>query len=172
MVLYEEHKKYGFNVATIVTTMVTALFSFGFYRQIIKGESFGNNPMPDTGLYIAITLMALLTIALYNMKLSLRITKAGVEYRLFPFHLKYKLIPVEEINSIDVVTYSPLSEFGGWGLRQSWSGKGKAYTLSGDKALRVERKSKGVILIGTEKHDELRESLMRIRQTMAIEKVT
>lgn len=168
MVLYEEHKTYGVNIATVVTGLVTLLFGFGFYKQIIKGEPFGNNPMPDTGLYIAIALMALLTVALYNMKLSLRITKEGVEYRLFPFHLKYRHILSEEIESIEVVTYNAITEFGGWGLRTSWSGKGKAYTLSGDKALRIGRKGKSAILIGTDNHEELRESLMRIRKAKAL----
>ena len=54
-----------------------------------------------------------------------------------------------------VRTYSPLGEYGGWGLRYSLSGNGMAYNVSGNKGLQLELSNGKKVLFSTNKLEEL-----------------
>ena len=60
--------------------------------------------------------------------------------------------------------YSPIAEYGGWGLRGGFFGKGSALNVSGNKGLQLELKNNKKILIGTNKPKELSETLSKIGQ--------
>jgi len=47
-----------------------------------------------------------------------------------------KTIPFREIRRAEAVTYSPLGEFGGWGIRAGMGGK-RAWTVRGNRAVRL-----------------------------------
>ena len=63
---------------------------------------------------------------------------------MFPFH---------SIQKVEAVTYSPIMEYGGWGLR--YGRKGKAYNVSGNKAVFLTLCNEKNVLIGSQKHGEL-----------------
>lgn len=86
------------------------------------------------------------------MKLRLRIDDAGVHYRFTPFHFKEKTIPMEEIDSIFVREYSPIMDYGGWGIRVGRSGT--AYTVKGKYGIQVVKKNGKRILIGIQQPEE------------------
>ena len=69
-----------------------------------------------------------------------------------------------ELTKSFVRQYSPLTEYGGWGLRLGLFGKGTAYNVSGNKGLQLEFTDKKKLLIGTNKPDELSETLNKIGQ--------
>src|SRR5690606_7151954 len=71
--------------------------------------------------------------------------------RFFPIHLRYRCWSWEEIASIDVREYSPLREYGGWGIRLG--AKGWAYNVSGRIGVQLILKSGKRILIGTQEPD-------------------
>ncbi|MBX2959059.1 MAG: hypothetical protein KF732_03800 [Flavobacteriales bacterium] len=58
--------------------------------------------------------------------------------------------------------YSPLTEYGGWGIRLGLFGKGTAYNVSGNKGLQLEFTNNKKLLIGTNKPNELTETLTKI----------
>jgi hypothetical protein len=62
-------------------------------------------------------------------------------------------IPLAEIRSCRAVSYGPLREFGGWGIRRDWSGR-RAYAIRGDQAAEVVT-TKRTILIGSAAPDGL-----------------
>jgi hypothetical protein len=57
-----------------------------------------------------------------------------------------------------------LTEYGGWGLRLGLFGKGTAFNVSGDIGLQLEFTDDRKLLIGTNKPDELIETLNKIGQ--------
>ena len=80
---------------------------------------------------------------LFVFKLTTRIDGEGIHYKFFPFHWKFKVIKWNEINKAYVRIYSPLSEYGGWGLKGGalWNGaKGKAINVSGNIGIQLELK--------------------------------
>jgi hypothetical protein len=54
----------------------------------------------------------------------------------FPFILKTRTIPFQEIKDATVREISPLKDFGGWGLRKSKK-LGNAYTTTGKTILHI-----------------------------------
>lgn len=83
----------------------------------------------------------------------------GIYVRFFPFLLTFRKYPWEDLEKATVRTYSPLAEYGGWGYRISFSGKGRAFNISGNKGLQLKFKNGKKLLIGTNKPDELAEVL-------------
>lgn len=148
----------------LILLAVNGLFLFGVFKQVIGGQQFGNNSMSNTGLLIATSLISILTLLFVSFRLDTTIKKDGIYVRFFPFHFKYKHYAWETLTKSYVRTYSPISEYGGWGLRLGLFGKGKAYNVSGDKGLQLEFSTNEQLLIGTNKPEELTATLIKIGQ--------
>jgi hypothetical protein len=84
----------------------------------------------------------------YVMKLEVTIDAQGISYRFFPFHLKKHRINWVDVDAVYIRQYSPLGEYGGWGVRMGISGAGTAYNISGNMGLQVEM-GKRRVLFGT-----------------------
>lgn len=89
------------------------------------------------------------------MKLTTKISGEGIHYRFFPFHLKEQFISWSDVDRAYVRKYSPIGEYGGWGIRFGF-GNGKAYNVSGDIGLQLKLKNGKHILFGTKKEEELK----------------
>ncbi len=64
-----------------------------------------------------------------------------------------------DIERFEAVTYRPVAEYGGWGIR--WRGRGKiAYSVSGNRGVRLNLIDEKEVMIGSQMADEL-ESAMR-----------
>ena len=66
-------------------------------------------------------------------------------------------IPLKDIQSVEVIEYSPLRDFGGWGVRYGLSGK--MYNARGNQAVRLELRSSGVVHVGSSRPEELAAAL-------------
>ncbi|MBK9224473.1 MAG: hypothetical protein IPO23_07190 [Flavobacterium sp.] len=86
-----------------------------------------------------------------------------VNYRVYTFILNSN-IPGDKLTKSFVRQYSPLMEYGGWGLRLGLFGNGKAFNVSGDKGLQLEFTDNKKLLIGTNRPEELTETLIKIGQ--------
>jgi hypothetical protein len=73
-----------------------------------------------------------------------------------------KTVPLDRIQRIEAVQYSPLAEFGGWGMRVR-PGK-RAWTVRGNQAVRITLGEDPAIYLGTRHPQRLRE---RIESVMA-----
>lgn len=140
------------------------LFLFGVFKQVILGQQFGDEPISNTGLLIVFGLTLLLTILFRNSRLDTQIKKDGIYVRFFPFHLSFRHYNWERINKSFVRQYSPIKEYGGWGLRFGIFGSGRALNVSGNKGLQLEFQDRKKLLIGTTKPEELIEALNKIGQ--------
>lgn len=89
------------------------------------------------------------------IRLETIIREDRISVRLFPIHLKFKHFRWSELRKANVRRYSPLGEYGGWGLRWGIFGSGAAYNISGNKGLQLVFKSGKKLLIGTKKPKEL-----------------
>jgi hypothetical protein len=89
------------------------------------------------------------------MRLTTRVSSDGIRVRFVPFHFKEQFYPWDSIESAQVRTYSPLREYGGWGIKYGFNGQGKVYNVSGNQGLQLIFKSGEKLLIGTQKPDEI-----------------
>jgi hypothetical protein len=163
-VLFTERQRFKQWWLWLILLGVNGLFLFGVFKQGICGQQFGDNPMSNSGLLIATGLTIALTILFLNLRLDTTIKKDGIYVRFFPFHLKFKYYNWDSLAKSFVRQYSPLTEYGGWGLRLGLFGKGTAFNVSGDKGLQLEFTDGKKLLIGTNKPEELTETLNKIGQ--------
>ena len=144
--------------------LVIGIFGLGFYKQIIQHQQFGNNPMSDNGLIISFILVILLFLLVSLMfgfaRLTTMVSKSGIAFKFIPFHLNYRKISWAEIEKCEVITYNPIRDYGGWGLRSGRNGK--AYNVSGNKGLLLKLKSGKNILLGTQNEVELKRFLAKL----------
>jgi hypothetical protein len=126
-------------------------------REFINGTA----EEKDALFFSALTLT--LTSVLFGfMKLETTIDKNGVSVRFFPFHLKKKHFNWDQLESCSIRTYKPIIEYGGWGIRKTFSGKGTAYNVKGKVGLQLVFKNGDRLLIGTQKAEEMNEVLKSI----------
>jgi hypothetical protein len=70
------------------------------------------------------------------------------------FHFAKKNMRWEDITSISVIKYSPLYDYGGWGVKYSLSGNGWCYNVAGDYGIKILMINKKPFLIGTQHKEE------------------
>jgi hypothetical protein len=103
-------------------------------------------------------------------KLKTKIDENSINFEFFPFHIGFidfkfqkmeKSIPFEAIEKMEVVTYNPIFDYGGWGIR--FGGMNTiCYNTMGNKGLMIYKKNKEKVLIGTQKPLELEKIINQI----------
>ena len=98
----------------------------------------------------------------YLFELRLKVNVEGLHYQFSPFHFKSHTIKLEDIESIKAMEYSPLKEYGGWGIKYGF--KGKAYNVSGNKGVKIYLKNGMNIMFGSQKHNDLAKALKSVKR--------
>ena len=101
-------------------------------------------------------------ILFYLFELRIKVNEDGFHYQFFPFHFKFHIIKLEDIDKFKALEYSPLKEYGGWGIKYGF--KGKAYNVSGNKGVRIFLNNGTNIMFGSQKHSELAKALKMAKQ--------
>jgi hypothetical protein len=143
----------------IIIAFIAVLSWYFFVVQIMYGEQPGNNPAPDwVVLVIWMVFGILFPLWFLVMKLEIVVTGSGLSFRFFPLHPKWRDIPFPEIVMAEAVTYHPLREYGGWGIRFGWRG-GMAYNVEGDRGVRITLNNGKKFLLGSQHAEELAQAL-------------
>ena len=161
ILFYEKQPFWQNKTLLIALPIINGIFIWGFVQQIILGNTWGTNPMPNVGLCIAVGGLLLLTVVLLLSNLQTVITGEGIYVRFRPFHFKSRFYAWEDIAEAYVRKYSPLREYGGFGLRGGWK-SGTAYNVSGSIGLQLVLENGRKILIGTGRAEELESVLKKI----------
>jgi len=143
---------------------INGMLMYGMVKQFIFREPFGDKTASDAELAIISGLMFLLTYFFLRLRLETRIKKDGIYYKFKPFHGTYRFNAWDNLRQCYVRKYSPILEYGGWGLRLGMYGKGTAFNVSGNMGLQLKLSNNKKILLGTQRADEITELLNRIRQ--------
>ena len=158
-IYFTEHQKFNQPWLWILIGGVTIFMVYIIFKQLVEGIPVGNNPAPDVVLVITLLLMGGILALFASLKLTTEIGQEGVAYRYSPIHRNIHVIPWSDIAAAEVVTYKPIGDYLGWGIRWGRPGKGRAYTVRGNKGLQLELINGKRILIGTQQAEELREAL-------------
>jgi hypothetical protein len=134
---------------------------YGVYQQLYLGRPFGDHPASNVALVAGAlfeTIMCIVIVAiLASIKMVVEAENDKIKIRFFPF--KTMEILYGNIRNIRARDYSPLREFGGSGMRRSWNGTTKAFTLSGHRGVELTLRDGGQVMIGSQKADELADFL-------------
>src|SRR5690606_19532086 len=128
MITFSESHK--FNQPWLVGLLI-AVILVSAVPVFIASEDFKTQWELQLVLAFAIILPLFLAVFfLYFLKLNTKIDLNGIHYGFYPFRRNLKTIPWREIKSCEVIQYSPLMDYGGWGYR--YGRKGKALNVRGN----------------------------------------
>ncbi|MEJ5260345.1 MAG: hypothetical protein WHS88_09170 [Anaerohalosphaeraceae bacterium] len=85
------------------------------------------------------------------------VRREGIEVVCLPLTFLRRQIAWEEIERLYARTYSPILEYGGWGIR--FGRAGTAYNIRGNQGIQLELKNGKRILIGTQQPQEFLEAV-------------
>ena len=110
--------------------------------------------------FIGLFILLIVIIIFLVLKLQTKIDENGIKYKFYPFQVSYQNIVWSNISECYIRNYSPISEYGGWGVKGGFSKQtGKAYTTKGSIGLQLKLKDGKKILIGTQKKEEIKRVL-------------
>jgi hypothetical protein len=145
---------------------VTGALGFVLNRPLVQDISHGNSTWNDSGLIapliFTIVLVSALIVLFAKAKLSTQIDKKFISYKFYPLHKSYRKIAWNSVTKCEVVTYQPVFQYGGWGIR---SGKyGKVFSVSGNRGLQIVLRTGEQLLIGTTKANELSRAISNLNK--------
>lgn len=154
--VFEERQKF-----TQWWLILLFLLILGFMLKEVL-SSLENGPMSeDSWIMIAFGILPILLIAFlfFYTTLYSRIDETGIKAVFKPFGFSRKSFPWSEIEKAEVIKYSPLKDYGGYGYRISLSGNGRAMNVSGKEGIQLRLKNKKIFLIGTRKAEEAQKAI-------------
>lgn len=148
-VLYREtqqFRQWWWIVLALGSTVPTMLFSiYALYQKTVNGIQVG-----DAMLIILPFFMGIMIWVFFSLKLEVWIDQDGIHYRFYPLISKNKIISKEEIQRYEIRKYSPLLDYGGWGIKKRFKW-GRAYNVSGNIGLQLYLKTGRKVLFGTQR---------------------
>lgn len=100
-----------------------------------------------------LVVIAAISALIYTLRLRTEVRADGIYYSMWPLHRSVRRIEWDEIEHREAETYRPIREFGGWGIR--WAPGKIAYSVSGNRGVRVERTDGRTILLGSQRPEAL-----------------
>jgi len=162
--IFIEEQKFRKMYLWIILVTLNAFYLILIFQLVFFGEISGEIPGTRERLLIFLqsAFIFLITLLMWHLRLDTAIRDDGIYYRYFPFQMKFRKISWSSISRCYVRKYNPIKEYGGWGLRFGLFGKGQAFNVSGNMGLQLVFNNGKRFLIGTQKPDELGESLKKL----------
>jgi hypothetical protein len=128
----------------------------GLSEVIAVCAIFVTSPRLPAGFYWLIIIPYGLVGNLLCQRTTVTATNLTVTFgALFPLYRRQ--IALQTIASAEAITYSPLADYGGWGIR-GW-GKNVALNARGNRGVRLALHDGRRVLIGSQRPNELAEAL-------------
>ena len=158
--LYREQQRFaswGRWVVALAFAAPATVLGYGTYQQFVLGRPWGDRPISND-LLIALDLVVIIvgsiTVWIFTAgRLDVTLTRDRLDVNFFPF--RHKRIPLADILSAQPRTFSPLAEYGGWGLRWSVLGNGWGYFLRGNRGVQLVLRDRSKMLVGSQQPDQL-----------------
>lgn len=142
-----------------------AAAAYDLYQTAAQGSAGAQGSMSAAraGAVVGVVLLfpALITALFTRLDVEVRPNQLFIAFG--PLHLIRKRIPLADIESVRGLTYRPIREFGGWGIRPR--GSRTAWTIRGNQAVRVTLQTGKEVYVGSRFPQRLEE---RIRSAMRV----
>jgi len=126
--------------------------------QVVLGHPWGKHPMSNASLIGWTIFLWLVYIRLVLVRLVTELSPSELLVSMRGLWRRRR-ISVNDIKSVEVVTFDPVRDFGGYGIRTTR--QGTAYIAGGNDGVRLELTSGATVLIGSERSKELAEAITR-----------
>ena len=156
-VIFREVQTFGSTLRWLLVVLMAislVIFSIALWETITNPET--TNTFVSTLLsIIAMAIPIAVTILFFILKLETEVRSDGIYIRFYPMHIRFREFVGQDLAEHYSRTYKPICEYGGWGIKCSFTGKGKAYNVSGNQGVQFVLTNGKKLLIGSQKSDEL-----------------
>ena len=155
--IFREVQTFGSTLRWLLVVLMAisvAIFSIALWETITNPET-PDIPVPVLLSIIAMAIPIAVTILFFILKLETEVRTDALYVRFYPLHIRYKKFTADNLQQHYARRYRPILEYGGWGIRCSFTGKGKAYNVSGNKGVQLVLTNGKKLLIGSQKPDDL-----------------
>lgn len=114
------------------------------------------------GAALGLALPMVLVVFLLQMTTEVTPTEVRVWFGWVPIYRR--VVPISEIRRHQVVQYRPLADYGGWGILSGRDGE-RVLSARGDRGVRLELSDGTKLLIGSQRPEELAETIERANRT-------
>ncbi len=168
-VLYQEQQRFRrrWLWATVLLMMAVPAFlasSGAFQEKVLglgpPGRPFDRHVLGAILVGVAITGVAVIWVGLTG-RLTTEVHHGFVLVRFSPLMRKPQRIDLIEVARHEAVTYSPLRDYGGWGIRGFK--RNRAYNIAGDRGVKLYFLDGRRLLIGSQRADALSDAISRAR---------
>ena len=135
-------------IAILGSTLIASLIPF-----------YDRNGTSSNLQFIVFFLVVLIIFLFWTVRLRTRIDAKGITTSFSPTRIFRRYYNWNEISKCYVREYSPIREYGGWGVRGF--GTAKAYNVSGRLGIQIITKDQKKFLIGTNKPEEAAKVISR-----------
>lgn len=156
-IIFSEKQKFRQWWLWLIFLVVNGLLLAGVFKQFSTERRPGDYQTSNSSLIVSVVILLLITVFFFILRLETQINRQGIKVRFYPFHLSFRSYPWESISKAYVRNYSPIMEYGGWGIRFGLMRKGRALNVSGNQGLQLEFNNDKRLLIGTRKPEELKQ---------------
>lgn len=154
--LFSEVQSFPQTRLRILTAIPPVAMSLLAIWQVALGHKWGRHPMSNSSIVFWTIFVWAIYIRLITVKLvtelrpgELRVSMRGL--------WRSNRISLSGVKSAKVVTFDPIREWGGYGLR--FSSRGRAFIAAGNHGVELEMATGGIVLVGSARPTELARAL-------------
>ncbi len=149
--------------------LISTVPAYGLIVVVLVDDAGGFGPDLYPTLAGATLLMWGPLVVFYKAALVTEVRTDGLYLKLWPLHLSFRHVACGDIEAVERESFSALGEYGGIGVRHnptfyrwgvSFEGP-KAYIAEGGDGVRVDRRDRRPLLVGTQRPGELHAALER-----------
>ncbi len=158
--IYRETQKFGlvcFWGIGLCWAIALGVMGYTYFNLKTAGKLSNDFYIP---FILVMGVLTLVEILFFSARLVIEVRESGIFIRYIPFHLHFKEIPLDTCIKVQAVSYSPLGDYGGWGIR--YAPKGRCYNCKGTQGVKLEFANGKHIMLGTQKPQELEAAIRLI----------
>jgi hypothetical protein len=126
--------------------------------QVGLGHAWGKQPMSNASVVGWTIFLWLIYFRLITVKLVTDVLPGELSIAMRGLWRSDRIL-LDAAQSVRAVTFDPVRDWGGYGVRST--NRGKAYIARGNQAVELELKKGGVVLVGSQRPDELVRALQQ-----------
>ncbi len=140
----------------VAITIPAILIGIALYRQIWLGRPVGGEALSGSLLWPAFAVAVVVAVWFSRLKLITEVQDGGLSIR-FLYLWAERRITWNEIRWAQAVTYRPVKDFGGWGVRwgERAGVRGIVYNARGNQGVRIELTNGERVLVGSQRAEDL-----------------
>jgi|SRR5579863_1336358 len=133
-------------------SILPAGFSLLLIWQVALGHSVGERPLSTANVVGWTLFLWLIYFRLITLKMVTNVQPGTLSVSIHGLWTLREMA-LDEIGKVEIVTYDPVAEYGGYGIRLTKHGR--AYIASGGRGVRLTSIKGGKVLVGSQRPGDL-----------------